>query len=655
MNAPENRQVIDAARVAVEEVTPCLDGGRFAVKRVVGDTVRVTAAVFADGHDRLGAALRVRHESAGAWTELPMEPLGNDLWEASFEADRLGTWHYTVHAWVDPLETWREQFERRQDPEDIRRAALTGAELITLAAANAEDKDRRRLVEWAARLNEAGDAADLKRIGVDETLFQIARRHAQRAGISQSPELRLVAERLRARFGAWYELFPRSFAAAPGEHGTFADLERQLDRVAAMGFDVLYLPPIHPIGRINRKGRNNSRVALPGEAGSPWAIGSVEGGHKATHPQLGTHADFRRLLEAARTRDLEVALDLAYQCAPDHPYVAEHPGWFRHAPDGTIQYAENPPKKYQDIYPFDFESPEAPALWVELLSVVTFWIGQGVRIFRVDNPHTKPFAFWEWLIGEVRRRHPQVIFLSEAFTRPHVMHRLAKLGFSQSYSYFTWRKTGAELTEYFTELSQGPGRDYFRPNVWPNTPDILPYHLHFAPIEMFRIRYVLAATLAATYGMYGPAYELGENVPRDPDSEEYLDSEKYEIKAWDLEKAKPFEALIARMNRVRREHRALQSNDGLAFHATDNPMLLAYSKREADDAVLVVVNLDAKLPHMGWVTVDPEPLGLAEDAQFEVTDLLTGGTWRWRAGRNYVHLSPDQAPAHVFAVAPLAG
>jgi starch synthase (maltosyl-transferring) len=640
--------------VVIEDVTPCVDGGRFAVKRVIGESVRVRASVFADGHDRLAAALRVRHDSASAWTEVAMEPLGNDLWEASFEADRLGLWHYAVHGWVDPLATWREQFERRTDPGDIRRAALAGAELVTIAAACAQDEDRSRLVGWAARMNAEHEVAALRDIALDDTLFALARRYAARPGVAQSPELRLMVERLRARFGAWYELFPRSYAATPGEHGTFADVERQLDRVAAMGFDILYLPPVHPVGRVNRKGRNNARTAQPGDPGSPWAIGSTEGGHKATHPQLGTHADFRHLLDAARERGLEIALDLAYQCAPDHPYVAEHPEWFRRAPDGTIQYAENPPKKYEDIYPFDFESPDAPALWMELLSVVTFWIGQGVRIFRVDNPHTKPFAFWEWLIAEVKRRHPQVIFLSEAFTRPHVMHRLAKLGFSQSYTYFTWRKTREELTEYFTELAQGPGRDYFRPNAWPNTPDILPFHLQHAPLAAFRLRFVLAATLAASYGMYGPAYELGENVPREPGAEEYLNSEKYEIKAWDLARAKPFEPLIAAVNRIRREHVALQADRSLVFHETDNELLIAYSKHEAGDAVLAVVNLDALNPQAGWVNVDAEALGLEEDAAFDVTDLLDAARYRWKAGRNFVRLEPARGPAHIFSVTPPA-
>lgn len=347
-------------------------------------------------------------------------------------------------------------------------------------------------------------------------------------------------------------------------------------------------------------------------------------------------------------------MDFALNASPDHPWVTEHPEWFYHRPDGTIKFAENPPKKYEDIYPFDFEGPEAPELWAELMSVVTFWIGQGVRIFRVDNPHTKAFAFWEWMIGEVKRRHPQVIFLSEAFTRPRVMHRLAKLGFTQSYTYFTWRTTREELTEYFTELAHGPGREYFRPNAWPNTPDILPYHLHHAPIEAFRLRYVLAATLAATYGMYGPAYELGENRPFKRDTEEYMDSEKYVIKQWDLEPAMPFEALIARVNAIRRQHRALQSNDGLAFHETDNERLIAYSKREGDDAVLVVVNLEASLAHSGFVTVDAAALGLADGASFDVHDLLSGGSWRWQAGKNYVHLDPKRAPAHVFEIRPAA-
>jgi starch synthase (maltosyl-transferring) len=417
-----------------------------------------------------------------------------------------------------------------------------------------------------------------------------------------------------------------------------------------MGFDVLYLPPIHPIGRERRKGRNNQESAQPGDVGSPWGIGAAEGGHTAIHPDLGTLDDFRRLVAAARTRGMEIAMDVAFQVAPDHPWVTQHPEWFRKRPDGTIQYAENPPKKYQDIYPIDFDTQDWRALWLALRDVIAFWRDQGIEIFRVDNPHTKPFVFWEWVIAEIRREHPGVIFLSEAFTRPRVMHRLAKLGFTQSYTYFTWRTTKEELIEYFTELTQTDSREYFRPNCWPNTPDILPYHLQNAGLPMFRIRLALAATLAANYGIYGPAYELGENRPRDAKSEEYLASEKYEIKHWDVERSDSLAPFIAKVNAIRRAHPALQSDGSLAFHPADSSQLLCYSKRAGDDRIVVVVNLDPHHVQSGWVTLDLAALGLAPGTNYRVEDLLSGEIYGWRDARNFVMLDPARLPAHILRI-----
>ena len=472
------------------------------------------------------------------------------------------------------------------------------------------------------------------------------------AGITRTAqEFPISVERARARFSTWYELFPRS-CSANGTHGTFTDVIGRLDAVASMGFDVLYLPPIHPIGRTLRKGRNNATASVAGDVGSPWAIGAKEGGHKAIHPSLGDAAAFRRLLEAAKARDMEIALDIAFQCSPDHLYVESNPEWFRANPDGTIRCAENPPKKYEDIYPFDFESLQWRPLWRELHSVIAHWIGEGVRIFRVDNPHTKPFAFWAWALGQLKRDFPDTIFLSEAFTRPRVMHRLAKAGFSQSYTYFTWRETRQELTEYFTELCLGPGREYFRPNCWPNTPDILPRHLQAAGAPAFRIRLVLAATLAANYGIYGPAFELMENQPKAPGSEEYLNSEKYEIKAWDRANPVSLAPFISEVNAIRRGHAALQSDWGLHFHSTGNDQLLCYSKTSEDgDQVLCVVNLDATNAQSGWVDLDLDVLGLGADSRFEVHDLLSDERYRWQGRRNFVRLDPDEAPAHVFHVA----
>jgi starch synthase (maltosyl-transferring) len=459
-------------------------------------------------------------------------------------------------------------------------------------------------------------------------------------------------DRERARFGAWYELFPRSMASEPGRHGTFADVEARLPYVARMGFDVLYLPPIHPIGRAHRKGKNNSVTAEAGDVGSPWAIGGPEGGHTAIHPALGTADDFRRLVAAAKAHGLELALDLAFQCSPDHPWVKEHPEWFRRRPDGSIQYAENPPKKYQDIYPLDFDGPRWRELWAALLDVVLHWTAEGVRIFRVDNPHTKPFRFWEWLIGEARRRHPELVFLSEAFTRPRVTYQLAKAGFTQSYTYFTWRNTKWELEGYLGELTRSEVREFFRPSFWPNTPDILPEPLQHGDRAVFQARLVLAATLAASYGIYGPAYEQLEGRPLGPGREEYLDSEKYEVRHWDLERPGTLVDFIARLNRIRRENPALQSNEGLAFHPVDSPQLVAYSKAtpDLDDLVLVVVNLDPHHVHAGWVELPLDPLGLGRSEPYQVHDLLGGGRYVWSGARNYVEVDPRVAPAQIFRI-----
>ena len=456
----------------------------------------------------------------------------------------------------------------------------------------------------------------------------------------------------RARCSAWYEMFPRSTADAPGRHGTFRDCEMRLPYVAELGFDVLYLPPSHPVGRVNRKGRNNALKATPDDPGSPWAIGSHEGGHKAVNPALGTLDDFRRLVSAARELGIEVALDIAFQCAPDHPYVQQHPQWFRWRPDGTVQYAENPPKKYEDIYPFNFECDDWPALWQELKSVFTFWVEHGVTIFRVDNPHTKPFAFWEWLIAEIQRDHPEAMFLSEAFTRPKVMHRLAKIGFTQSYTYFPWRNTKLELSEYFSELASHASREYFRPNHWPNTPDILTAYLQHGGRPAFMTRLVLAATLGANYGIYGPAFEHCENVPREPGSEEYRNSEKYEVRFWDLAKPDSLRTLVAAVNRARRENPALQQEWNIQFIPVDNDELICYTKYTNDRAnvVIMVVNLDPHHRQSGWLEVPLDQLGIDRERSYEVEDLLSGTSYLWQGARNYVELNPQACPAHVFKV-----
>jgi starch synthase (maltosyl-transferring) len=642
-------------RAVIDAVLPTVDGGRFPAKRIAGDSVSLEAHCFTDGHDKLRAVLRWKLAGlASADFEVDMKAQGNDVWTAEFVPPQPGRYQCTVLAWVDHFESWRAEFERREDMNDIRVALEVGAALIDDAAARAAGSDAAILTEWSAQLRDGlkeavADVTVLRALALDPARAAIVARYADRS-LAAGATLYLIVDRKRAAFSSWYELFPRSAAAQIGQHGKFSDVEARLPYLAEMGFDVLYFPPIHPIGRVNRKGTNNALRAKPDDVGSPWAIGAAEGGHKDILPQLGTFDDFDRLLNVARALGIEIAMDIAFQCAPDHPYVTQHPQWFKHRPDGSVQYAENPPKKYQDIYPFDFETSDWRALWNELKSVVDFWIARGVKIFRVDNPHTKAFAFWEWLIGETKADHPEVIYLAEAFTRPKVMHRLAKLGFSQSYTYFTWRNSKQELTDYFTDLSRGPGRQYYRPNVWPNTPDILPETLQSGLRPMYAARLILAATLSANYGIYGPTYELMESTPREPGSEEYRDSEKYQLRHWSLQQPDSLWSLIARMNRIRRENIALQADTGLNFCKIENDQLIAYFKTDAggSNIILTVVNLDPHQPQSGWIDLDVGALKFDSDQPYQVHDLLSDQRYIWRGRYNYVLLDPQRAPAHVF-------
>jgi starch synthase (maltosyl-transferring) len=635
----------------VERVTPEVDDGRFSVKRVAGERVIVEADIFADGHDLLSARLLYRRDGATEWTETPMVPLVNDRWRGEFVVPEIGRVAYTVQAWVDIFGTWLRDLTKRRDAgQDLSVHLRIGATLVEKALARAPT-DSAPATAAVAALRAGGPAGVEQALSQDLAAFMA--QYAERAdAMTYGKTLWVTVDPLRARFSAWYEMFPRSSAGGAGRHGTFADCEARLGYVASMGFDVLYFPPIHPIGRTHRKGRNNAPTAAPGDPGSPWAIGAEDGGHKAIHRELGTPDAFRRLVEGARAVGLEVALDLAFQCSPDHPYVRDHPEWFRWRPDGRVQHAENPPKKYEDIYPFDFESAGWRELWEELLDVVRCWIGYGVRIFRVDNPHTKPFRFWEWLIAEVKRDHPEVLFLSEAFTRPKAMHHLAKLGFTQSYTYFAWRNTKWELMQYFTELAQTEVREYFRPNLWPNTPDIVTEYLQTGGRPAFAARLVLAATLGASYGIYGPAFELCEHQPRDPGSEEYLHSEKYEIRAWDTERPDSLRGLITRVNQIRRENSALQSDWSLRFHPVDNEYLFAYSKNSDDlsNVILVVVNLDPHHTQAGWVDLALDALALDPQQPYQVHDLLSDSRYLWHGSRNYVELQPQVLPAHIFRV-----
>jgi starch synthase (maltosyl-transferring) len=649
-------------RVIIESVTPSIDNGRFPAKRAVGDLVHVEADIFTDGHDSIACSVLVHREgadhTAGHWTEIPMTPLVNDRWTASFRVGELGRYGFKVQGWVDHFETWRLALLKRIKAEsDAPVDYLIGAELIDQAASRATGADSSWLRDRAAVLRSGLDAgqppAALRTHATDPTLHEIALRYPDKRFATESDrEYILSVDPVRARFSAWYEFFPRSTAAEPGKHGTFADCEHRLPYVAELGFNVVYLPPIHPIGRTFRKGPNNNPESQPGDEGSPWAIGSADGGHKSIHPSLGTVEDFHHLVEEARKLDLSIALDIAFQAAPDHPYVSEHANWFKQRPDGTIQYAENPPKKYQDIYPFDFESEDWRGMWEELKSVFLFWIGHGVTIFRVDNPHTKAFPFWEWLITEIKSDHPQVLFLAEAFTRPKIMYRLAKLGFSQSYTYFPWRNAKWELTSYLTELTQTPVREFFRPNQWPNTPDILTEFLQIGGRQVFAIRFLLAATLGANYGIYGPAFEFMEHEPVRRGSEEYLDSEKYEIRHWDLDRPESLRPLLALVNRIRNENEALQNDWSLRFHAIENDQIIAYTKESPDRAslILTVVNLDPHHTQSGFVTLPLDELEIPGDRGYEAEDLLTGARYLWHGPRNYVELNPDRQPGHILRI-----
>lgn len=689
-------------RVVIEDVNPQIDAGRHRVCRVAGDDVIVTAAIFADGKDELAARVLFRHSSDRKWSFAPMQATSNDLWRGAFKVDKLGDWRFTILGWVDHFATWAAELKKRiaaqNDPgiaaaisdttsgpnpelnaganpgaQDVALAFRTGVPLIRAASERARGNDAKYLHEFAQILNElANQNRPHYDNPCDEGLLQLMKNYPDLANASRyDMELPVWADRERARFSSWYELFPRSASPVPGKHGTLRDVESQLPEIAGMGFDIVYLPPIHPIGRAFRKGPNNTTYAPPDAPGSPWAIGDRavfataslgaqaagdRGGHKSIHPQLGTFADFDSLVTAAKSQGVEIALDIAFQCSPDHPWVTEHPDWFSIRPDGSIQYAENPPKKYQDIYPLNFESPDWRHLWDELYSVFEFWVHRGVRVFRVDNPHTKALPFWDWCLNTLRGHYPDVIFLAEAFTRPHVMYGLAKRGFTQSYTYFTWRNSKPELQIYMEELTRPPVSEFFQPNFWPNTPDILHKTLQEGGRPAFMHRLILAATLSSNYGIYGPAYELAENAATEPpagrsESEEYLDSEKYEIRQRSRNAPDSLVPLITNLNRIRHSNAALQSNTSLHFHSVDNPNLICYSKATPsfDNTILVVVNLDSFNEQAGWVQLDLDRIGCSPTESFLVDDLLNGAQYTWR-DRNYVALRPGVQPAHIFRV-----
>lgn len=643
-------------RVAIENVAPEIDAGRFPIKRVVAETVEVTARIHTDGHDAVCAVLRYQAAGSDDWIEVPMEACGDDCWRSGFVVTEVGTYLYALEAWVDRFETWRRGLARKVEAGvDVSVDLLIGADLITQASHRATPSDARVLRRWAKELltGKAASSAVRIRSALDEDRAALIARYPDRRYASHYDRvLSVTVEPERARFSAWYEMFPRSASEDPARHGSFRDVEDRLAYIREMGFDVLYLPPIHPIGQTNRKGINGVLEAGSSDVGSPWAIGSAEGGHTAIHPDLGTLRDFKRLVRKASEQGIDIALDLAFQCSPDHPWVREHPEWFRHRPDGTIQYAENPPKKYQDIFPLDFESDEWRSLWLALRDIVLYWVKQGISIFRVDNPHTKPYAFWEWLIAEIKREHPSVFFLAEAFTRPKVMCRLAKVGFSQSYTYFTWRNTARDLEQYARQLMHTEIREYCRPNFWPNTPDILPEELQTGGRPAFISRLALAATLSSSYGIYGPAFELCERRSLGPGREEYLDSEKYQIHQWNLGSNESLGPIISRINRIRSENPALQSNRNLRFLQTTNDRILVYAKSTDDrtNTLVVAVNLDPHHTHSTFVEVPLDDFGLDPRLPYQMHDLLGEGRYIWNGRRNYIELERTALPVQIYRI-----
>jgi len=634
-------------RVLIKKLFPYVTGNQYPVKASVGEPVHFNAILVSDGHDKLFARVLLRREGDKAWQELEMTEDVNDLWKAVYVPDQAGCMEYKVQAWVSNIRSWKDGYEKKEaagvlSPLD----RLTGADLVSHVLPHLPKSSHRTA---KAMLEANGEGITPQDIPAD--LYALLLRGIDKDKVTVSETVHIDVERERARFSTWYELFPRSCAPEPGLHGTFFDVIQRLPYLQDAGFDVLYLPPVHPIGSVNRKGKNNSLVAMPGDPGSPWAIGSYEGGHKALHPELGSMQDFKKLVKEAQKHGMEIAMDIAFQCAPDHPYVKDHPEWFKWRADGTVQFAENPPKKYEDILPFDFDTKAWKSLWEELLSIFLFWIDKGVRIFRVDNPHTKSLRLWQWLIAEVRKNYPDVIFLAEAFTRPNIMEQLAMGGFTQSYTYFTWRNTKKELQQYLTELTTGEMPAFFRPNFWPNTPDILPEHLVTGGEPMHVIRLLLAATLSSSYGIYGPVYERCIHEPM-PGKEEYNDNEKYEIKYWPEVPESRIWKVIRKINSIRRSFFALQQTYNIHFLETSNDQVMAFLKMDErfGQHMLIVISLDAYHPQSAWVNLPAEKWGRTLGLAWQLTDHLNDEQYNWTQEWNYVALDPAHKPAHVFTI-----
>lgn len=638
-------------RVIVHSVYPEIEGGKYYIKRVPNDKVEVKAAIFGDGHDYIRAAVCYRKQGKKTWQENPMMDLGNDDWMGSFRVEEEGFYDYKIEAWVDQLLNWYNGFKKKfADGQDMRVELQIGANFLNQAAENYTKAKGKVLKDYAKTLTKEDYEVAVGKVMSEDFAVLVRDYPFKQYVTTYDNNLRVRVGRNKELFSAWYEFFPRSAASEHGVHGTFQDAQKLIPRVAELGFDVIYFPPIHPVGKVNRKGKNNAVNAKEGEPGSPWAIGSDEGGHKAINPELGTLKDFKEFIKEAHKYGIEIAMDIAFQAAPDHPWIKEHPEWFIWRPDGTIAYAENPPKKYQDIVPLNFETEDWKNLWEELKSVFVYWIKQGVKIFRVDNPHTKAFRFWEWCIQEVQKKYPDTIFLAEAFTRPQVMAALAKLGYPQSYSYFTWRTNKAEMEEYMLELSRTELREYYRPNFWPNTPDILAYELMHANSNQFVKRFIMAATLSSNYGMYGPAYEFMDNQPMGNGKEEYYNSEKYEIKVHDWSHRNRMTDIITTMNRVRRENAALQDTYNIHFTKTSSEHLMSYVKMTEDRSNIIwcIVNFDPNTTQSGYVEVPKELFGIKGEVRLRLFDLLRNETYYWNQDWNYVEINPSRFPAHVM-------
>ena len=637
-------------RIIIENVLPQFNGGSFAIKRIVGQKILVTADVFSDGHDILECCVKFKHESSKKWEEVRMTPTHNDEWFAEFQVEKQGGYSYFVEGWVDYALNWQHGTERKiNDNQYVKSELLEGAEYIQAILASADASENEYLNRLICYFTTESEYDNAVRETKSEELKRIFKKYPIRLLENKSSELKVYVDRKKALFSTWYEFFPRSASEEDGKHGTFKDCERLLPRVAEMGFDTLYFPPIHPIGEVNRKGKNNATNAEYGDVGSPWGIGSHHGGHKSTHPELGTIEDFKELVKKAQDLGIEVAMDYALQAAPDHPYVKDFPQWFKWRPDGTVQYAENPPKKYQDIQPIYFESSDWKNLWKELLDVALFWIEEcNIKIYRVDNPHTKPFYFWGWLIAEIKKKHPDVLFLAEAFTRPKIMNELAKQGFSQSYTYFTWRNSKKELTEYVEELTQTEQKEFYRPNFWPNTPDINPFALQSGNESVHLQKYFLAATLSSNVGIYGPVFEYMVCAPMAPGKEEYLDSEKYQYYKWDWTIQNKLTTLITKINAIRKEQISLQQTNNIVFCDTNNEQVMAYYKYDDDkqNETLMIVSLDAYHTGKAMIKLPVEKIG---SQHIEVTDLITGNTYSWDNEWNYVELPPE-LPFHLFKI-----